>query len=225
MLISFKQNFIFVHVYKTAGTSVRRTLCKFCYEPHRTLYNRILNKYCGVRIIPNKDLSIVNFLTNNFHARTIDVRNFLSPEVYNKFFTFAFVRNPWDWQVSLYHYMRQTSFHPQYNLGKSFNDFDEYLSWRIENEVRLQSDFLLDENNKFLVDFVGRVETIDNDFQYICNKLGIDAKLPHANKSKRGNYKDYYNDKTIDLVADSYKKDIELFGYSFDNFQKRPVIT
>jgi hypothetical protein len=74
---------------------------------------------------------------------------------------------------------------------------------------------LVDESGNLLVNFVGKFENLDEDFQSICRKVGISASLPHVNKSKRTCYQDYYDPETRDLTARLYAEDIERFGYAF----------
>ena len=80
---------------------------------------------------------------------------------------------------------------------------------------RLQYDYIFDDNNKLLVDFIGRIENIDTDWSIIAEKIGINKKLPYRNVSNSGDYKKYYNNETKSLVAKRYKKDIDFFGYKF----------
>ena len=124
------------------------------------------------------------------------------------------MRNPWDWQVSLYHYARQTRKHFQYNLIKNFT-FDEYIEWRVLHDLHLQKSFLTDENGKVLVDFIGKLENIETDFSTVCQKLGIEMRLPHRNKSKHDSYRKYYTDKTNQLVTEAFAEDIAMFDYEF----------
>lgn len=78
-----------------------------------------------------------------------------------------------------------------------------------------QTSCLVDESKNLMVDFVGRFENIEEDFRAICRKVGITASLPHVNKSKRTDYRDYYDAETRDLTARLYAEDIERFGYTF----------
>ena len=47
--------------------------------------------------------------------------------------------------------------------------------------------------------------------------LGIPVRLTHFNKSERPDYRSYYNDRLIELVAEHFRDDIEMFGYTFDD--------
>ena len=67
------------------------------------------------------------------------------------------------------------------------------------------------------MDFVGRFENLKKDFDIVCQKLSLkNVELCHKNKSSKKPYQEYFDQETIDLVADSYKKDIDYFGYKFN---------
>jgi hypothetical protein len=69
-----------------------------------------------------------------------------------------------------------------------------------------------------LADFVGHFETLERDFAYVAERIGAPhLKLPHKLRSKSGagSYRDYYNDRLKDLVYRRFRRDVEIFGYSF----------
>ena len=94
--------------------------------------------------------------------------------------------------------------------------FDEFIRLKCSIPHSLQKDFIYSDSGEKLVDFVARFETLDEDFDIICKKIGIKSlKLPHLNVSDRDHYRKYYTQETQELVQEFYKEDIELFGYSF----------
>ena len=210
MILSHKKKFIYIHVYKVAGTSIRTVLKEYddlSYSDFSFVEN--VKFYIGKRI---------NFLSRWAidHINANQLKLHLSENVFNTYFKFAFVRNPWGWQVSLYHYMLQYKEHHQHKLISKMKSFDEYIEWRINNDMGLQKDFLYDKNGKLLVDFVGKFENLQEDFDIICSKIPINqTNLPFANSSQHTHYKDYYNAYTKELVSKAFSKDIEAFNYDF----------
>lgn len=207
MLISYRKKFLFVHIFKTAGTSITNSLAPYSYRPESTR--------------PSNWLA---FLSANWkkihrnpikkHATALEIQASLDSEIFDSFFKFSFVRNPWDWQVSLYHYILD---HPE-NCGheetKAMGSFRNFVFSREKSDFS-QTGCLVDESGKLLVDFVGRFENLEVDFQTICKRVGITATLPHINKSDRLGYRDYYDEETRALTARVYVEDIERFGYTF----------
>jgi hypothetical protein len=159
------------------------------------------------------------------HAKAKELKKALPRDVFDGFFKFAFVRNPWDWQVSIYHYVLQEPSHPDHMLFNSFGGFDRYLQWHIQDRrVELQKSFVVSDSGGLLVDFIGHYETLHQDFEIICNRLGIHSNLPHKNRSRHRDFREYYTTHTKALVADAFKEDIEFFGYQFDNPRTLPPI-
>ncbi len=125
------------------------------------------------------------------------------------------MRNPWDWQVSLYNFALKDTNHHQHDLIQKLGSFDEYIKWRCENEVRFQKDFIYSSEGELLVDFVGRFESIGDDFKKICSRIGISASLPKLNVSNSKAYQQFYTDETRELVRRTFDSDIVLFEYDF----------
>ena len=208
MIISHSKKFIFIHNYKVAGTSVRNALQRFdslkyseasFMEKAKYLVHRYPNIY-------SKDF--------NGHVKAEEVSNVIPAKIFNNYYKFGFVRNPWDWQVSLYTFMLKKENHHQHSLIKSFKSFDEYIDWRVHEDLTLQKSFFY-SNEECLMDFVGKFENLDKHFLKVCNILNIDAKLPYLNKSRDDNkFLGFYSKKSIEMVNQAYKKDIELFGYT-----------
>jgi len=102
------------------------------------------------------------------------------------------------------------------------DDFNVFiLDWltpkRLESHIHFwpQLKFLTDWKGKVLVDYIGHFETIELDFQAICLKTGLQGSLMHTNASNRNSYTDIYSEAAIAKVAYLYKKDIASFGYTF----------
>ncbi|OGR06876.1 MAG: hypothetical protein A2511_17500 [Deltaproteobacteria bacterium RIFOXYD12_FULL_50_9] len=140
---------------------------------------------------------------------------------WDNYFKFAVVRNPWEWLVSIYN-----THDRKRKLGDPSWDF--FLRrpklMPIEQKILIQSDIIGDE-----MDFIIRFENLKEDFDKMCEKAGVGKKiLPHRNKSKttKIHYSLYYeNDEQVELVREKFKKDIERFGYEFDDRRKKEDTT
>lgn len=206
MLVSHRHRFIFIHTYKTAGTSVRRALEPFVEDRWRFRTARFTHR-----------LGLPFPRTAPFHLNARQVREWVSPEVFERYFKFAFARNPWDWQVSLYHWTLNHPDHFQHDLVRGMGGFEPYIRWRVDGNVVTQKTLLSDDDGTLLVDYVGRMETLHDDFAEICRIIGLsDLPLPHKNRSSERDYRTYYTEETGALVARAFAEDVELFGYTFD---------
>jgi hypothetical protein len=216
MLICHRHQFLFVHIAKTAGTSVRSTL------------NRL--RWRDPYFIPQFICSRISGLTGHRiackiprHAKVIAAYEMLPREVFDGLFKFAFVRNPWDLQVSSYHHLKRER--PHLVGDRDFETFLRYkldparpYQYHLDTSIELQSDYLVDLHGKVLVDFIGRFETLGDDFITICQRIGVKPPaLEHKRQAKdRGGYQKYYTPETADLVARHFAADIDMFGYRFD---------
>jgi hypothetical protein len=207
MLISKTRKFIFIHVYKNAGTSIKNALLPYATPPWQQTVSRILKRVN----IPTP----FNPQPYPAHTTAPDLIEAMGQKAYNAYFSFAIVRNPWDWQVSLYKYMLRFEKHYQHDIVKGFSDFNEYIQWRCTQEINLQKDIIFSESGEQLVDFIGKLENINADFETICSRIGISASLPKLNVSNTRPYQQFYNEETKELVGRTFEADISLFGYDF----------
>ena len=121
-----------------------------------------------------------------------------------------------------------------YTSKKSTMDEDDILSVynRKDNlrgqlwiSHRGQYNFLSDERGELLVDFVGRYEKLQSDFDYICDRLGIGrSALSKLNSTKHAHYSEYYTKGMADLVALLYAEDVEKFEYTFEPAEVESVL-
>ncbi len=154
------------------------------------------------------------------HKRIKQWQQNLDKNIFDNYFKFTFSRNPWDRTVSLYHYYKQTfESHKKYVTSEaveSFENFVNNLNSKTGNILApSQLSWLKDLNDKVRIDFVGRFENYEGDWNVVCKKLKIVKKLPHLNKSKHKDYRSYYNRKLIEIVKKVYQEDIDFFKYNF----------
>jgi hypothetical protein len=67
-----------------------------------------------------REYRVANFFSS--HNKASDIKAVLGKS-WNEMYLFGLVRNPWDWQVSLFNYIRQTPTHYQYGIVNSFACF------------------------------------------------------------------------------------------------------
>ena len=216
MLLSHKYNFLFVHVAKTGGTSVRAALNKLRWKD--PMYYLIWPSH-KVSAWTGHKLG----LKFPRHAHIVAAKEMLPEPFFNQLFKFVFVRNPWDLQVSSFHHIQRER--PEAMNGIA--DFNEFMRWKfnperpyqyhIDTSLSLQSDYIVDLHGNKLVDFIGRYENLSEDFDAVCDKVGVKLELPHKRKGDRKkDFRTYYADDTAALVAKHFSKDIEMLGYKFE---------
>lgn len=146
------------------------------------------------------------------------------------YFKFTFVRNPFSRLVSIYNYsVQEIGKNQQWiksntPLNLSFKDFCLNLDFNLKNYCYRFHDtdlsfYIFDDNNKVTVDFIGKIENFQSDFDYVCDILNKPkSKLPHIFRSTiNKHYTEYYDEDTYNIVFKKYKQDIEYFGYKFEN--------
>ena len=169
MIVNDSGKFIFVHVYKNAGSSMERALGggPWAHGPKK-------------------------------HTMLEDVPN------WKDYFSFAFVRNPWDRMLASYAYKNRKNL--QLDL------FEQFVRRLTSTKKRL-AQYNMVKN----CSFIGRFEHINEDFRTICDILELkDIVLPHLVKSKHEPYAHYYTDELKDIVYKLSSGDIDHFGFTFD---------
>lgn len=218
MLLSSRHRFLFVHIAKTGGTSVRTALRKrMGWDPPRML-QVLCSRVSG---LSGHRLGI-KFPR---HAKIIAGLEMLPTDFFQGLFKFAFVRNPWDLQVSSYHHIQRE----RPRLIEHLDGFDSFLEWKLEGEreyhyildasTEPQWHSLIDLNQECRVDFIGRYENLTADFANICSRIGFEKtlRLPHKRRAvERTDYRRYYTDKSFDLIEKHFVLDIEKLGYTFE---------
>lgn len=204
--IDHENQYIFIHIPKTAGTSVRHALqeAQFPYRSEGTRF------------------------TYRKHTPALTIKRNISQSIWKSHFKFAFVRNPWDLMVSSYcWWLRKGRRFNEYIANKAkkveqCSDFKEFIlsdfgSTHInEFEAKDLSYWLCDENGEIIVDFVGKVENLEGDLQYVFNQLGTSCpQLKIQNASQRSTYQNYYDRETKEVIANRFKWTIETFNYEF----------
>src|SRR5262245_38843197 len=164
---------------------------------------------------------------------------YLSVSLYPGFFTFAFVRNPWDRLVSCYRdkilgevdgftnftirpgVANCLAHYDAFIAGMSFEEFVYAVASIPDAEAdahfRSQYTFLSNEAGQIGIDFVGKYERLLADFRLVQQRIGLPyVELPRLQAARYPvRYTDYYSAKLQKVVTERFSKDIELFEYTF----------
>ncbi len=144
MLLSVKRQFLYVHIAKTGGTSMRAALQKLRWrDPF----------YLPMFLCSRMSHMTGHKIGAKFprHSHIIAAKEMLPEEFYKGLFKFAVVRNPWDLQVSSYHHIRRER--PQ--LLSHIDSFDAFIDWKLDPErpyqyhidtsIESQLDYLIED--------------------------------------------------------------------------------
>lgn len=234
-MISYRHQCVFVHIPKNGGQAVEHVFLDAEALDWKSRASLLLRpRRRGERGPPR----LAHLRAEEYHRY-----GYLAREDFDRYFKFAFVRNPWSRAVSFYRYLG-------FDRRCSFARFVEgWLTPQVNGRHRWfvgpQLAYLQDADAAIAVDFVGRLERMDADFAEVCARLGMaPTPLPRVNDSGRHRYhlgsvaerasravqwglplrrapalarfQDYYDRRTRGRVAALYAQDIEAFGYGFD---------
>ncbi|PTV96914.1 sulfotransferase family protein [Rhodobacter aestuarii] len=206
MPVSRRHQAIFVHIPKNAGESVERTLGIYGGNPAETAWGIIGN----------------NVVLQHYTA--LELRdNFCTAEVWDRYFKFAIVRNPWSKAVSEYNW------YLKYGPSVSFSEWAQSLPHRLKINRTIhifevghnveQYKYICDAEGALLVDHLLRFEDLRNAFAELSTARHWHVKLEHAPTTSSPNqisFKDYYDVETAKLIGAIYARDVQLFGYSYE---------
>jgi chondroitin 4-sulfotransferase 11 len=184
----YLQNHVFIHINKTAGTSIVQAL-RILPEGHKTALQK--QNELGKAVWASK-FSFA-FVRNPWER--------LVSQYYYRV------------RINKTNLQTQPLGFPAW-LGEVFEAQNPY--YRDNPQVfSPQLDWLTDETGQIIVSFIGRFENLDRDFQTICQHLQRPTQLPHVNASTHTDYHAYYDSSTTKLVARAFAKDLDHFGYKF----------
>ena len=206
MPICHRHKFIFIHIPKTGGTSIRYALTS-----------------AGAELDIDGKLTESSRTVWLHHLPAMQLRPLVDNKIWQSYFKFGFVRNPWERLVSFYHFHKSRLTLPSVrrsrpDLASRFDNVNSFEEWLLNGIVAQPCAFFLcDTDGEQIVDFVGRFESLDEDFSRVCTHLGIRAELPHLKRSDHGDYRQYYSRRLANRVAEHFKADIDRFGYTFNS--------
>ncbi len=207
MLISDQKAFIFVHIEKTAGTSITSALLPFAIQQPTSKWYSVLRAFG----LPN-DYHRYKY---PMHGGLAVAQKTMPAERFDRYYKFAFVRNPWDRLVSEYNAAIHKNRRARHRKIKAMNGFDEYVDYEIHRNKLAQYPMVCNLKGNNALDFIGRFENLVDDFNAASDHLGLAVKLEKLNSFKHGSYRDYYTDASRERVRQHWAQDIEAFNYEF----------
>ena len=191
-MISTTGRFVFIHVPKTAGSSITSALSHYSDDP-------VQFSSIGSSAVADKHK------TASFFQRTRGIAWWDSMR------SFAVVRNPWERVVSLFLWLKKSN-HPSIAKVNSVN------AWLAGDISCRPASVYIESRGSIIVDRVIRFETLEQDFINVCRDFCLRPKrLPFINKTNHDDYRSFYTDATSARVASLFRRDIELFGYKFED--------
>ncbi len=218
MIISHKYKFIFLRTEKTAGTSLTAALEKMI-DPGDMVAD--MSRPAWAKYSPVHHGALKRNLPQLFglhaHATAAQAKSVIGAARFNSYFKFAVERNPWDRQVSLY-------FQRKNKAGAGDDaDFDrdmKSLLFRSTEYVRLNNWSIYTINNEIVADEIIRYENLAGGLEKVFASVGLpDApdmpKLRSGFRDDKKNYRQHYSDKTRDMIARWYRREIDELGFEF----------
>jgi hypothetical protein len=219
MLVSHRHKFIYTKTVKTAGTSVESYFERFCMPAGAWSQSHLRDEHVseagivGVRAaIPPAGCRYWNHMPAKLIRERVG-------EVWNQYFKFCVVRNPYDKVTSAFYYFQRLEKRPFTSIADEQARLERWLLSSAHVLPIDRDKYLIDE--KFCLDSVLRYETLTADLETLCGKLGLPydpSWLPRFKTGTRpphGITRDLYTAKSKEIVAAAFSFELEYFGYSF----------
>jgi hypothetical protein len=198
-MISQSKKFIYIHNPKTAGNSIQSVLNKYSFGEF---------KYVDHIIDPEISVGNYDLIDDPFgpkHTPISVYKNNWKPYIYGNWQTYlkiTSIRNPWDRAISWYFWHNK-------EWDKETFKKTIYKCYPMTSMVCYA--------DKLDMDYIIKYETLQEDFDNMCVLLKIDkVKLPQYNQTAHDDYRSYYDNEMVEIVAKLHSKDIELFDYTFE---------
>ena len=220
---------IYIHIHKTGGTTIAINLKKYYgfnnYYLHRPdhaeyCFHKTKKKYINYE---NRFHGVINYYKTSPY---INKKMNMTPYKWDTYFKFCFIRNPYDKIVSAWNHVNRFNipFKNFLNLDKTVNDV-EYMHMFMP-----QFRSMINEKAQKYIDYIGKFENLEEDFEIILKKIGIKKILHDPNKKLNvrihNKFNMYYEDQeTLDKVNMFLKEDFDNLDYekieNINDFQEK----
>lgn len=228
MLVSHRYRFIYTKTAKTAGTSVESFFERFCMpdgEWEKAHGRDAYQSPTGIIGMRRKQIPAGTLWWNHMPAAAIKQQ--LSAEIWNSYFKFCVVRNPYDKCISAFEHFGRRDQPQALKLGLR----DKVRAIRMSPEQTRFLDYVrhyppIDRDKyvidgTFCLDDVIRFESLGDDIERICQRLGLPFDPSYLPSFKKGRRKEgaafdrHYTPLSQQVVSRKFAFEIEQFGYQF----------
>lgn len=234
MIICHKHQFIFLKTTKTAGTSVELALSRFCgpddvitpLSPEEEEKRRKMGGVPPQNYLPDSPLQYTGLdwwkllsrgkTVHRYleHMPARKVRRRIGREIWDRYYKFCIVRNPWDRVISQY-YWRQRNLSPD-----EMPPIMDFLNSVHTQSLRRKGFSLYTLNGEVAVDKLCRFERLEEDLEDVRRHLGLPEplELPEAKagiRKDRRHYSKVLSQEEKDRIGELFKEEIRLMGYEY----------
>lgn len=182
-----------------------------CLNPPKTgsgFREKLFKEYSDESVILNKDRKIR-------HWGSRQVSNYIKSlkKDPNDYYWFTFVRNPWERIIS---WINMNKNHALKEESKDESTIESSIAVYL-NESQLFKNYIYRDGK--LLDFVGSIENITEDLNFVLNKLNIDipigTKKDKYIKDFKNDIRNHFSQKIIEMIGNAEKEVIEMKKYKF----------
>jgi len=241
MFISNSQRFIFIHIPKTAGTSITYAL-ESSFKWNDIVIGSTESGKQIAEIYRKKGFKLRK------HSPATKVREVVGEDKWNDYFTFTFVRHPYTRTLSLYTYMARLLKNKRYRIKQylhnlpiqGLRDRDPVWQWPAtrafletrsfsewirsplllgrELGLKPQTKWIVDRDKNVIVDFVGKTEDLKADFDKIAARVGLESIAlethnPSGKPQKKERNEYFRSEDDYEYLYQLFQQDFEVFGY------------
>lgn len=235
MLVSHRKKFIYTKTAKTAGTSVESYFEPWCMPEGEWSEEHSRDMHVS-------EAGVIGFRGANrpqdiewfHHMSASKIKEKVGAEVWNSYFKFCVIRDPFDKAVSAFYHFKKAReqkgkdevavplkqrikkfFKPEPKFSSVAEEFEHWLA---EGSMVVDRDkYLID--GEFCVDEVIRYEDLQGGLKAISEKIGVEydpTRLPEFKKGIRDDkvgLTEIYTPKSIEIVSGLYDYELDRFGY------------
>jgi 23S rRNA A1618 N6-methylase RlmF len=220
-------NLIYIHIPKTGGMSIEEYFYKKCNltRGEKNIYGWYLNREKRIRFPNDRSLQHLTYQEIIHYQQYFDYKH----DEINNTTILVSVRNPFERIISDLFWG---------NKIKNVDELDEellydiiynylYVDNDIDNHRVPQYKYILDENKQLLKNIkIVKTETLQQDMiQLGYNDFDIFINKNKRNEKETIHYMNLLNQKSMDLIYEYYKKDFEIFGYSYENHKNELLVS